>query len=376
MKKNAILVFEDNPKFSDELRIEFEKVCKREGIPIYSFEPSERDKSLTFEENIRKEIMSKEYGKGNIGLILSDRDLSGVGHYSGLSEASVSKVAEELSIPICYYAQGVEDDDLEKIQRWSEFKIFLNRDKGAKNIVHDAMILYEGFENIKTSFEKIFKRRLFNESYKSLSMVLAKIIEQDHLADRIALYGSGDQKFLPKIFLDYTAKKITEVSQEATNKFKNIEKRIPRVLGYWLWDSILRFPGIVVNEVAAASYLNIDTASFREKSIQKKFFSAVYNGPFAEIRTLWWRHKLNEILAKEDFEDGLELIKKKTKLKANSCKCSVDNKAPAGFYCMITKKPVSERNSHSNVAWFPAGADLTRISKPEFDELEPWLGLY
>jgi hypothetical protein len=36
-------------------------------------------------------------------------------------------------------------------------------------------------------------------------------------------------------------------------------------LSYWLWDSILRFPGIVVNEVAAASLLNLSPATWKKQ---------------------------------------------------------------------------------------------------------------
>jgi hypothetical protein len=66
----------------------------------------------------------------------------------------------------------------------------------------------------------------------------------------------------------------------------------------------------------------------------------------------------------------------KVKARVKECKCSVDNTSRAGYYCMITEKPVSDKNSKGNISWFPSGADLARIAKPEFDKLAPWIGLY
>ncbi len=63
------------------------------------------------------------------------------------------------------------------------------------------------------------------------------------------------------------------------------------LLGYWLWDSVLRYPGVVVNMVAASSDLNIEQEVFEnEDDVRNCFSPALYDGPFKEAKgSMWWR---------------------------------------------------------------------------------------
>ena len=363
----SIVIFEDDKRERQRLEKVFKEEFKSTRVNVYPFKPINKPVKEPFEDRLKKDLDKANLGE--ICLFVTDRDLSKTEDYIGFSEAAVSKVADKHIIPMCLYARGVTSDELKKRQRWSDFKIIMDIDEGPKKIAQESKAIFEGFQQIMSKCESINKKS--GKKPNSPAEILAMILNKPHLKDRIALYGAGDQQMLVDILPYYK-----ENVPRKDHRIKDIQSRIPRLLGYWLWDSILRFPGIVVNEKAAASYLNIGVNDFKEKKIRKLFDSAVYEGPFEGIRLLWWRDELDNILAEENCNDGLTLTKKKGIKNVKDCRCSVDKTKKAGYYCMVTKEPVSAENSRSNISWFPAGADLARISKTVFDELAPWLGLY
>ncbi|MBL7197647.1 MAG: hypothetical protein ISS47_06075 [Candidatus Omnitrophica bacterium] len=366
MDKKSVIIFEDKKEEIKKLEGPFSKEFRKIKVPILFFESllkDGEDSNSTSETKLQNELRTAKYK--DVCLIICDSDLATIDKYPGLSEVVVSRVAEMLVIPICLYAQGVYKDNLEKIRQWSTQKIILDASKGYENLAFESRTIFEGFQEIETKYQKIIKTKK-GKNYK-LPQVLAHILGKPELDDRIAMYSTGDKEVLAEIMPHRKGADIGEKS-----------KRIPRLLGYWLWNSILRFPGILLNKIAAASYLNIDDTEFDEKKkIQEVFKEALYDGPFSAHQTMWWRDGLDEILFKEKKKEGLELVHSKEGLtEVKDCKCSVDSSKRAGYYCMITDKPVSFENSQGNISWFPSGADLARISKKEFDELAPWLGLY
>src|SRR5205085_2654568 len=109
--------------------------------------------------------------------------------------------------------------------------------------------------------------------------------------------------------------------------------------------------------------------------VRTVFDEALYSGPFADDQhPQWWRGVLDDIVARENCADGLELVRKRIDSQIASSKCSVDPDKEAGYYCIISRAPVSLENSKGGLSWFPRGADLTRISNPKFEEYGPWLG--
>jgi hypothetical protein len=368
MSKNTftenIVIFEDDENTCREMEDSFKEVLKNPKIP-FKFFSAEGDRSEeAFEESLKKDL--RNYG--NIGLILCDQEIRAMRGYIGLSSANISRLADELAVPICLYAQGTYKNAFEKIKRWTDLRIILDvkRETGKltyERLADECKSLYKGFQTIESKYKKIKRKKI-----TTIADMLAQVLEKPQYKDRIALYGTGDRQMLAEI-LPYKT--------EGSSKIKEENKRIPRLLGYWLWNSILRFPGAILNQTASASFLNIDVDQFYEnKKLQNLFKKAKYTGPFSEMQNFWWRDDLEGILFDSACENGLQLAKKKGFKRINNCKCSVDPSKSAGYYCMITEKPVSAENSCSNINWFPSGADLARISKPKFDELVPWLGLY
>jgi len=216
----------------------------------------------------------------------------------------------------------------------------------------------EGFSEIAIALSD--KEKL--SSKLSVPKTLATILGKPHLADKFSLYASGDHSRLTSL-----------IRPKGENDAARV-KRLSCFLGYWLWDSILRYPGIVVDEIAASSHLNIDLQEFRRPDVQSLFDGDLYKGPFAAAKPkLWWRSMLDDSVGQSGEPSGREFATKKLGRSVEQSKCCENSAIPAGYYCFFKQQPVSYENSKPGLAWFPRGADLTRISNLEYAEKVPWL---
>jgi hypothetical protein len=353
-----IILFEDDDKMASKISTAVQR-CIPKGGKVIRFRPSGRQTTALYEDRLIGDLKGSIYAKPS--LWVTDRDLSQTENYRGLSEAVISKVASAQGIPLCKYAQGTGDAEFERQREWGDAQIILDISDIAV-MAHNIAVLASGFDQIA----RLLKKTLSHRSVKTATpaAVMASILGRPDATDRIALYASGDQKMVAEILPFATSKTARKV----------LEGRLPSLLGYWLYDSILRFPGLFVNSVAAASYLNIAVSEFGKPSIQRLFCDALYKGPFCDKRDpRWWRADLDRIVSKNEFEDGNAFARSKLGRKILPC---LDHQKRAGWYCMVSKAPVSQDNSVGNISWFPPGADLARISKRIYEKAGPWLGLY
>lgn len=360
---SLVLLFEDDDKHASKLETAFKRRLPS-GIKFVRFSPGSVDAQKgAYEDRLVKELKGTKYR--NVSLIVCDRDLSLTMSYIGLSEAIVSKVANLLGIPICLYARGVGDSVLDRQREWGDGRIILDCSK-IEEMANKVAILVKGFVDVKGLATQTLSLSGKKKLHSPAAMV-ANMLGRPESTDKIGMYASGDQKMVSEI-LPFVQ----------TGNKQGLKSRAPTLIGYWLYDSILRFPGLFVDKVAAASYLNIDVKDFDKNSdVQKLFNKALYKGPFTdEGDPLWWRSDLDDILQAGESVDGQAYVVKKLKKTVRPCMCSVDPTLRAGWYCMVTKKPVSLEKSKGNITWFPRGADLARISIEVYDEIGPWLGLY
>lgn len=364
MAKKTVVLFEDDKTQLGKLTPALKAAFRSSGINVFCFAATDAASiGETYEKRLKDDLTAAQLGE--IALFITDRDLSKT--LPGFSESVVSRISDEWAIPMCVYSQA-EKDALRRASNWSDLKIILDITKGAVEVARECKIICAGFEEIGGIWQK-----LSGKSGKMISTpaeLLATILGEPDIKERIALYGAGDQHMLAEIFPFFR-----KDEKSKKKRLKDLQNRMKRSLGYWLWDSIIRFPGLLVNPVAAASYLGIAENDFLNKA-QALFKSARYVGPFSEIEPLWWRHKLDGILTTAGAKTGLDYARKHGLKNISPCKCSFDGKPEAGYYCMVQRKPVCAKHSKSNISWFPSGADLARISNATFDELAPWLGLY
>ena len=245
----------------------------------------------------------------------------------------------------------------EQKRQWGDGRVILDYAAGSTYLGQQVATVAAGFAAIEKGLAAA--GTALNDTPAKL---LAHLLQRPKLSDKIALYGAGDQGMLKEIIL-------------ATKKDKQATQRQVRVLGYWLWDSILRFPGLLLGGVPAASYLNIAVESFAKAEIRKMFAKTLYEGPFCcEATPRWWRADLDELLLDAKCGDGREFVGKKHGGRLPPpCQCSVAKSLRARYYCMLTHKPVSLEKSKT-VTWFPPGADLARVAIPAPEARGPWLG--
>lgn len=367
-----IVLFEDNVEARRSRCKRIEAAVPR-GVRVVPFEgdDSADNKNLAIEDRLFTHLKNQpQYNDGRIGLIVCDRALDCYSGFQVASETVVSAAARALGAPICLYERAGRAYGITLKQRkpWEKGEIIVEGDH--PSFGEECAALYCGFQEISSELARMTASAF---SGKTPAEILACILNKPEEADRIALYGAGEQSFLEELLTFYDPKK--ERNAEAA-RLKS--QHYPRVVGNWLFSSILRFPGIVVNEMAAGSLLNINPADLREKpAVRKLFASAEYHGPFANKDCnwrWWWRRDLDAIISKAGVNSGLELAKKKLR-GVRGCNCC-EGDHPAGFVCMISDKPVCEQHSRGGISWFPGGADLARVRTSEYDKIGPFLGLY
>jgi len=311
------------------------------------------DEGVTYEQHIERQLRAN-IDDAPIGLIACDKELGMYGNYPGLSANAISVVARTLGIPFCQYSRHPmatqrEIDRFNTLKRWDSEEITLTGN-GSKEWAGEIAHLWRGFEFIRTEYTNPQIGKL------KPATALATIMGRKDAATRISLYGSGDQSVMTEVF-----------AFVEDGDYDTVAHRMPRVLGTWLRLSILRFPGLLVNETAAASYLNVSTDDLKKEKVRNFFSGARYNGPFSGIETWWWRDDLEILLLEADASDGKAFLQTKG-VPVEPC-LDDETSERAGFYCMITRTPVSRANSKGNINWFPSGADLSRIRNSKFEQI-------
>lgn len=357
--KIKVVLFEDTVQTRLELVGALKKHLARDGvvIPFDKFEESPDEQKRMYEDRLENILAKAQYYGAS--LVVADRDLSKSqdSNFRGLSVNAVEAASSRLAIPICIYARQPVTEDYPWRERWDEGHIVLRFGIDDDELARKAVLAARGFAEITAKLPEIMKGTLG----KSPPKILAALLGKHEYSEKIALYSAGDPNRLPEIMAK---------SKDETDRIK----RMGCFLGYLLWGSLLRYPGLLVNEVAAASHLNIATDDFQMPEVRAVFEDALYKGPFADLkRPQWWRGMLDDIVSGKGHNTGLELVRKEVRSTINPCPCSIDPLISAGYYCIISEKPVSLENSKGGLNWFPRGADLTRVSNPKFEEYEPWL---
>jgi hypothetical protein len=197
-------------------------------------------KSDIFEDMLSADLQATP--NAPMDLIVADRDLSAYQpEYRGLSESTVRRAADLIGIPECGYARGERDDDDEYVKRGDQREscIRLSRKPDDAIFAKRVVAVCRGFIEITAKLTKITDATV----RKSPGRILAEVLGKPEYAEKISLYASGDQSRLAPL---------AEVRRSASPEERN--RRLACILGYWLWDSVLRFPGATVNEIAASSH--------------------------------------------------------------------------------------------------------------------------
>lgn len=355
--RRRIILFDDIPEQREEILRALEREVGARGEVRAFVAGAAGIAGGTHESRLVADLSSTQ--NADASLIVADRDLTGyTEQYTGLSESQVRLVTSELGIPECAYARGEDADDYVERAEQEEACIRLSLKPDLASFAKRVAAVAEGFAEISNKLSA----RGQDPGKRSLGSELAEILGKPGCADKISLFASGDQNRLAS--MERARKAGTQVDKK---------RRLACFLGYWLWDSVLRFPGVVVNEVAASSYLNIHETEFKG-DVEALFSAARYRGPFAAAKDpLWWRDVLTDIYGEDDCPDGRSYAEKKLGRIVQRSECCEDPSKNAGYYCFLRRRPVSLELSKPGLPWFPRGADLARVSQSAYEELGPWV---
>jgi hypothetical protein len=365
-EKRVIVLFEDTEATLNELVPRIKKAIRGKFelrvFPLRDPPPTDRG---PFEDRLRD--MFGRAPLKNAVLIVTDRDLSAAA-WGGLSEAAVSRAARELGIPVACYRQAPASPAERLTRTPGDGRIELSRD--FDEIAEQVSDLAKGFEDLEKLFAPAKTKKTKAASavphLETPGTILANILKQPTARARLDAYASGDIVAVSEILS----------AETASNFSAAVKARLVVALGVWLADCIMQYPGALLNEVAAASYLDIQPTRFKDPKVRKIFEAARYkNAPFeSATQPMWWRHVLDDLISDGDCATGRELCTKKGLKNLRYCPCSVEPAISAGYYCMASKKPISAKHSSGPLRWFPAGADLARITKTTYMKLAPWIG--
>lgn len=359
-----IVIFEDTPSHLSELKTELDKLLGKDLVEVNDFNElySEKIEKLFKKTDKIHDKLKKIFEDPEIPIemVIVDLDLSQYQEFD-ISEPVISNVCDSLGIPICMYSRIADENEFERIRNWSERHIVLDSDNPIPVIANQCVDIFKGFQAIKEEFKKVE-----NEGSISPIDLISKILKAPEGAESLIVhYKTG--------YFSLMTQRLEDAEQR--NRF------FPVLLGYWIYNSILRFPGVLLNETAAASYLDIDEEFFKNnEEVKRAFEEAKYKGPFNKITPSWWKDGLDELVAEVEIESEDEtplshlFLRQKGLDKIPPVRCEEGDHDGAGFYCIITKKPVCADHSTGNIAWLPQGAIHSRICTSKWDELGPWFG--
>jgi hypothetical protein len=147
---------------------------------------------------------------------------------------------------------------------------------------------------------------------------------------------------------------------------------------------VMGYPGILYDELTAATRLGISQESFRDATVNGLIADAKYNGPFCDAVPYWWRGRLFAAAQVLIGDQGMRGSTSQTfaaafnqayDVRLDPAVCIVDNSPIADAVCYVLKRPVKERNS---IPYYPdnrpAIMEQARVSvkaiqeSAEFDE--------
>ncbi len=370
---NTVLLFEDNQTIRDSFSQALRDRLYSLGAELIVVDETELNKHVSTEQDdqtFEAIILNMLQHYGNVALVIADRDLSQL--QNGFSEASISRVCEVMKVPVALYARVNNSSQTRqrvfnvenRLDLTSEFRIVLDANNLAKESV-DSFIsqicdIYSGFQSI----ERFLANLTMDELRKGAFGCISQMLEREEYLFDLKRFSSGNTGFFSANKID--ASKWQQLSDN-DEKTRFMRRSMIYFIGYWLHESLLKYPGVLGNATAVASYLNISEADFLRPEVQDVFISAEYKGPFSSNRNKqWWISDLDKMIYVQGANDGMAFLAER-QIKVEPCYCSIDQSKKAGYFCIFTEKPVSKAHSvgSAELPWIPKGAKLSRMNDVE-----------
>lgn len=370
---SKIVLIDDKPEKRDSLKIRLDEKLGVDNNPFqveiwdqeqlidkYQKCIAEEDFDSNADEDVWLRVLQAE---DNISLVVVDHDLSALQNVR-ISESAIANACKLASIPVCTYHRKPSkrlDSQMVRnsVNQSRSFSIEVDisdENKAALDIINIA----DGFNQLTLMYREYYSEPPASDGPAS---ILSCLLGRPELDSFFTRYASG-----PTFASDVINQYINEHGNQ-----DNLERKIPFVLGCWLYNYILPFPGIILHDIAAAAYIDLDLNHFRINS--NLFEAALYKGPFSKNLNFWWRYNLDNLLQAEQSIDGVEYLDKKGMPGASYSSCVSSGQPHATFYCLVNQAAILLENSKGNLSWVPKGADLCRIETNKYKRLVPMMGL-
>lgn len=296
-----------------------------------------------------------------IDLVMLDTDLSKLNN--GTSQASCRAACLELGLPVVRYTKRHSPTHISHLR-------FLQRlaTDGASAIWIPPALLQD---NLATSGLLPWLQGI-HDGFAQLKTFLAQHHEvlDRSLGPAGVLAQALGRPSLRADLLGYTAQNFYFFSPSTGEKEQSKDQLHTR-LGYWLYNYVLAFPGPILNEKAAAAYLNVGVVSFMQPAFQKLVEPASYTGPFAKVAKFYWTNDLLTLIEKCDGDIATSPILAGLEIE----RIDQENLEGSAYYCVLTGEPIALSDASSNPDWIPSGAQMTRIKQDLYDQLGPMLSI-
>lgn len=360
----SILVIDDNDQVLNGLSDNLRRELANEAVDIRTWMPAQADDD--------PEAAFKSKLDGGTALVVTDYDLTTKG-LRGLFGVSIVAWSQMAAIPVGDFSRG-HKDSLPKEPNLFELKVPPNDEEGAAFIAG----IYRGFRDLDIALTRAEEEL---RDRRSLAATLATVLGRPHLESQFALYmsrlGSANSSLVERI------RTLGTDGQHDTQAVQNLMRY---VLGHVLANSVLRFPGPLLNDRALAAYCG--THLSEANTLAEVFQAASYTGPFSSMGRSYWREDVDEVIDALEPPETTEphasfadynrvAVQHALGRELARHDCDRCNGLKGGFWCPFTKRAVCERSDCSvpSSSWIPQGAQLTRVERDFYDELAPLLGL-
>lgn len=298
-------------------------------------------------------------------LVVLDADLTQFSR-STVRKSHVREVCRELGYPLCiYHRDEGEYANPESIRDSDDRVIKLFPSEGYQDIRQQCETLATGFTALRAEIGERVKTEGWEASLQQPSTVLSELADVPQPSQpRLDKYSWGESGNINIL--------------SGSDSKSELARQTATIVGYWMVNSVLEFPGVLVDETALASYLGVEVSSFKNSSKAKiAFEDARYEGPFAGRGPYWWLSEVDSILTRKTTTDddgivgGRTFLQREKGIQLPPVNCLEDHEG-GGYYDVLEKKPICDEHSKSADAWIPAGAFLSRVSESESRVLEGW----
>jgi len=383
MDETEILLIEDHEVMRERIIGQINAVVGADSTARLSVVDENNVDALVGEKGVSNEMalaegIRKNYP--NVALIVVDHDLSNLKN-PAISESSITAAAHTLAIPVCRYHRRPTGSSLRIDALWElnarvysiDLDVPTETDEKSNRFGREVLNILKGFKQIERGYQELDEpiRK------KGAPCVLSHLLGKPKLEDFFAAYSEGISFLNDVLIVRKLMEKSSheEAGQTSEPEPDDLNRRIPYMLGYWLYNFILRFPGLILNENAAASYLDIDTEDFQKEEVLRCFDEARYKGPFSDFQGYWWRPMLDDLLIEHGGRDEILQAEGLDPQSIARAKSHVSRKPPAGYYDIFSDLPISKEDSIGSLSWIPSGADLARVDRNLYEEIAPILGI-